>query len=109
MALMTLTAVCAMAQAEINPDHFDDNPPQAPATHNPSVRHAAPNAVAHHSQTATVTDAHSHKSAAASQSSAYQGSAAEVGNVTEPAAVNGGTSQKRQKKLVSEARHHGTS
>jgi hypothetical protein len=40
LGLMSFSAVCAVAQAEINPDHFDDAPQQAPAVHKVPAQNA---------------------------------------------------------------------
>jgi hypothetical protein len=95
-----------MAQAEINPDHFDDNPPQAPAIHM-AAQNAAPNSVTHPSHSASEMHAHSNGRVAAGKSSAHQGSATETNAVSSPDLVTHATTQKRHKKLISEARHHG--
>lgn len=105
LGLMTLSAVCAMAQAEINPDHFDDNPPQAPAIHMPA-QHPSSAAVTHPSQPASEVH-RSGGSVAAGKSTAHQGSASETEGVSSSYAVSRSSAQKRHKKLISEARHHG--
>lgn len=107
LGFMALSAVCATAQAEINPDHFDDNPPQAPAIHKMPAQHASSAAVTHHPLAASEMHAHSNGSLASAKSSTHQGSAAETEGVSSHDAINHATAQKRHKKLVSEARHHG--
>ena len=106
LGLLALSAVCAMAQAEINPDHFDYDP-QAPAIHKAPAQNASSAAVINGSQPVPKMHAQGHGSVVAAKSHAHQGSAAETEGVSSHQALNPATADKRHKKLISEARHHG--
>lgn len=106
LGLMFFSAVCAMAQAEINPDHFDDSPQQSPVIHK-APAHKAIATVTHPSQSAPKQQAQNNGALPAAKLGAHQGGAAGAENLSKHAAVDPKTGQKRHKKLVSEARHHG--
>jgi hypothetical protein len=106
LGLMAFSAVCAMAQAEINPDHFDDTPQQAPAMHTAHTQHAASPAVTHSSQRTAQIQGQA-GSTVAGKSAAHEGSATGAETVSRPDSVKHGNVRKRHKKLLSEDRRYG--
>lgn len=110
LAFMLASAACALAQAEINPDHFDDAPQQTPAVKRaallPGTPHALPASKAQRvkQQTASRAGTATQGSAQASAKAATAGSIRPGNSKDLPQSDLG----KRKKKLISEARHHAT-
>ncbi len=109
LGFMALSAACAMAQAEINPDHFDDAPQQAPAMHKASGNHASPGTFKRELRSASSMQEQNQNAAVAGKSTAHEGRASGSGMAAVPESASHVTGQKPHKKLISEAHHHGVS
>jgi hypothetical protein len=107
MEPMAFSAPCALGQAEVNPDHFNDVPQQAPVMQNRTENHANLFTVQHQLRSASPIQEQNQNAAIATKSAAHRRNGAGPGTVSVAPSRSYGTGQKQHKKLISEDHRHG--
>lgn len=107
LGMIAFSAICASAQAEIDPDHFPDPPVQNTSVQKAHAQHAVP---APHWQHASRQAKQENRSrAAVPEPRAHSMSAAEREGVTSHTPLSQAVVQKQHKRRSPEARRHGAS
>ncbi|HEX5432740.1 MAG TPA: hypothetical protein VFY05_00765 [Candidatus Angelobacter sp.] len=104
LALITFSAICATAQAEIDPDHFSD--PPVLQTSVEKTQHPAP---APHSQHATRQIKAQNNARTAAHEHGAHGRSAPDRSAVSSNSFDHSAAEKRYKKGILEARRHGAS
>lgn len=111
LAFMLAGAACALAQAEINPDHFDDAPQQTPAVKRAALTPGTPHAIPGTTTSQNVKQQTASRAGTAAQGSAHASARATTAGSVPPgksSVLPQSDSDQLKKKLVSEVRRHDT-